>query len=553
MTKIVLDYALSNPTIDSDDPNKNARALPAALMNFNYLTGYLQNVALSGFDNPLTAVQSGTVFENLERSHSTNAVKIEQFATWYKMDEEKVLRADLKNKRVFAYLLEELSHKDEILDGGVDGGTTLIKGGEAKNIMIKLKLLEPKKWEKLEKEMNKSKMNDLNTKNAANESTIGATVKNISPRQGGSGFNVVPLDKAKAALTNLTGNLTGFMRKMSMKRKGKSEEGKDDQKDIDKIDADQYNDKHNADLLRLQQLEFDREDEEEEEEESEQDTLENSIKGYGDNSARTVAEFESGKIPLNRSQKNKSNSSQGSRSSSIGLSDINIINNSRSEKYDKFEGKMKSRRGPRSGLGSGSGSQNSSLIDAILGSQIGNEGAVSAFDRDRNRSNNSGVRDGQRGDLTDRNLGESNGTGIGSGGSGSDDESEFSEASSEHDSSDDYNDYDDATASEDGDNDNERNGEGIGRNNGDVDSDKSVNDKEKDNDNNNESENENSDDSASEWDGSFDEASDNESDSEEESGGEGDNDDDDDDDDENSSDVDGPKSKAELNDPTRSI
>ena len=205
MTKIIYDYAILNPlTSDksNEDGAKQIKQLPANIMNFSFLTGYLQNVTLSGFDNPLTAVQSSEVFENLERSHSTNAIKIEQFSAWYKKDEEKELRADLKNKRVFAYLLEELSQKDEILDGEIEGRTQIITGNKAKKIIIDMRLGEDdiKGWEKLEKEMNKSKIHDLNLKGT--KGSISASVINISPR---SNFSSAPLDKAKNAINNLTG------------------------------------------------------------------------------------------------------------------------------------------------------------------------------------------------------------------------------------------------------------------------------------------------------------------------------------------------------------
>ncbi len=53
--------------------------------------------------------------EGLDYNKTTDQIRTDQFDMWYKMDDQKKLRAELKGKRVFAQLLEETLHRDEVV------------------------------------------------------------------------------------------------------------------------------------------------------------------------------------------------------------------------------------------------------------------------------------------------------------------------------------------------------------------------------------------------------------------------------------------------------
>ena len=88
------------------------QAAVSSFMNVKNLTLFLLRETLPGFDEPLSDIQVGVVLESMERSPNS-AVKVEQFAHWYKSDDEKELKEELKPKRIFACLLEEVTQSDE--------------------------------------------------------------------------------------------------------------------------------------------------------------------------------------------------------------------------------------------------------------------------------------------------------------------------------------------------------------------------------------------------------------------------------------------------------
>jgi hypothetical protein len=106
----------------------------SSMMNVKNLVAFLLRETLPGFDEPLSSIQAGVVLETLERNPSTHAVKVEQFALWYKLDDEKQLRAELKAKRVFASLLEEVTQPDDVICAA-DQEDKILRGSSAKRVI----------------------------------------------------------------------------------------------------------------------------------------------------------------------------------------------------------------------------------------------------------------------------------------------------------------------------------------------------------------------------------------------------------------------------------
>ena len=125
----------------------------SSTMTIPNLSAYLIREVLPGFDEPLTGIQTSLVLESLERSPTSNSVKLEQFSLWYKVDNEKQFRADLKSKRIFAYLLEEITQKED--DNSEDFDDQRIKGSDAKKIIKEMNIgIDSKKeWEIQENEL----------------------------------------------------------------------------------------------------------------------------------------------------------------------------------------------------------------------------------------------------------------------------------------------------------------------------------------------------------------------------------------------------------------
>ena len=125
----------------------------STVMTISNLSAYLIREVLPGFDEPLTGIQTSLVLESLERSPTSNSVKLEQFALWYKVDNEKQFRADLKSKRIFAYLLEEITQKEDNLNEDIEEKT--IKGSNAKKIIKEMNIGvdSSKEWEIQEMEL----------------------------------------------------------------------------------------------------------------------------------------------------------------------------------------------------------------------------------------------------------------------------------------------------------------------------------------------------------------------------------------------------------------
>ena len=228
ITKITHDYYISQQAIDEKkvikhDDEKNMsgqKFLPSSILNINYLSYYLQKEVLSGFDNPLSVSQCGIVLESLESNHQTNAVKVDQFGEWYKSDEEKVLRNELRDKKVFSYLLEEERQKDDVLDG-TNIKHKVVKGSAAKKIINDMHLIGENviKWNKQEKEIEKSNFYDDEDNN--NFTPQDTSKKHADPSTTGkmkssTKFNISDQPK------KLMNSLTGFMKNMSARRFSRS-------------------------------------------------------------------------------------------------------------------------------------------------------------------------------------------------------------------------------------------------------------------------------------------------------------------------------------------
>ena len=138
MTRMTNEMAQTDVVDDKKDVVTKSEALRlyamSSMMNVKNLVAFLLRETLPGFDEPLSTIQAGVVLESLERNPSTHAVKVEQFALWYKLDDEKQLRAELKAKRVFASLLEEITQPDDVICAA-DQEDKILRGSSAKRII----------------------------------------------------------------------------------------------------------------------------------------------------------------------------------------------------------------------------------------------------------------------------------------------------------------------------------------------------------------------------------------------------------------------------------
>ena len=224
MTKITHDFYTSQQAIDEkkiikNDDEKNVsgqKFLPSSILNKNYLSYYLQKEILAGFDNPLSITQCGIVLESLESNHQTNAVKVDQFGDWYKSDEEKVLRNELRDKKVFSYLLEEERQKDDVLDG-TNIKHKIVRGTAAKKMINDMHLMGDNiKWKKQEKEIEKSNFyndgdeenNNFNSHLTSRKDADPSTLRKTKSKK----FNITDQPK------KLMNSLTGFMKNMNARR-----------------------------------------------------------------------------------------------------------------------------------------------------------------------------------------------------------------------------------------------------------------------------------------------------------------------------------------------
>ena len=192
--------------LDNNPELKDAKSA-TGLMSADALSAYFQNTALFGFDGPLSVIESDLVTETLERDSEKQTVKLDQFKVWYvlitsmniamidlllsyafdpmiaypsdlllnypvglllthpldlplipslnryKSENDKILAEELASKRLFASMLEEDFRDTEKKADSAQQGGKMLKGKEARRIIVDLRLNEGddgafKEWEK---------------------------------------------------------------------------------------------------------------------------------------------------------------------------------------------------------------------------------------------------------------------------------------------------------------------------------------------------------------------------------------------------------------------
>ena len=226
MTKITNEFYSAQALPEDKIKNDDSKQISALILNMNYLSYFLQNDTLAGFDEPLSVIQCGVVLEGLERNNQTGAVKLEHFGIWYKLDQEKALRNELKDKKVFAYLLEEMRQKDEVLDG-TNIKYKIVKGSSAKKIIKEMHLSGDNvtKWGKQEKEVersgfynNDSEDGDSDDNSRSHRSVNSYRMGRREPSHSGVGDEEITKGSNAGKSKKIMGTLTGFIKNMSARR-----------------------------------------------------------------------------------------------------------------------------------------------------------------------------------------------------------------------------------------------------------------------------------------------------------------------------------------------
>jgi hypothetical protein len=148
----------------------------------------------------LTGIEADAVLESMKRNPQTNGVKLEEFEQWYKSDDEKKLRAELKAKKVFPVLLEETLYSNKHLN---ETDAKPVKGSRATKVIKDMHLtLDEDKWVEDQKIL-EGKTREIDPKLAE---ISNSTTTSESPK---------PVRKRDSNTLHQRSSLTAFMESMN--------------------------------------------------------------------------------------------------------------------------------------------------------------------------------------------------------------------------------------------------------------------------------------------------------------------------------------------------